>query len=144
MPNTNTSHCNPRPETYDWYEYTTSWKCSETQCRAHTINWSTTNETQPYFEDEYVLSSIDIGNGKLGQFGVSYFDSKGGGYAIGTKRILSDETGDPEVVMDCKDAFRTLLEIQKDKNIDLPFDMVDICPFQKGGQAQKVLGGDLK
>ena len=141
---TNTSHCTPRPSSYDWYEYTTTWNCSEGECRAHAINFFTSNETEPYFEEEYVLSTTDVGNGKLGQFGLGYFDREGGGYAVGTKRILSDAAEGLQSVQDCEEAFKTLQEIKKEKALSLSFDMVDICPSVRDHQRQEAMQAELK
>ncbi|KAL2039736.1 hypothetical protein N7G274_007595 [Stereocaulon virgatum] len=143
-PGTNTSHCTPRPSSYDWYEYTTTWNCSEGKCRAYAINFSTSNETKPYFEEEYVLSTTDVGNGKLGKFGLSYFDREGGGYAVGTKRILSDAAEGLQSVQDCEKAFKTLQEIKREKALSLSFDMVDICPSVGDHQTQKAMQAGLK
>ncbi|KAL9609782.1 MAG: hypothetical protein Q9167_005478 [Letrouitia subvulpina] len=134
------SHCTPRPSSYDWYEYTTSWDCGNRTCDAQVINFSASNETVPYFEESYVLSTIDIGNGRLGKFGLSYFDKKGGGYAVGTKRMLSDAAAASQEGQDCKAAFKTLVEIKDEKKLDLLFDLDDICQSSSGIRGQHFLG----
>ena len=90
-----------------------------------------------------MLSAIDIGNGKLGQFGLSYFDRDGGGYAVGTKRILSDAAEGLQSVQDCEEAFKTLQEIKEEKTLSLPFEMVNICPSVADHKRQKAMEAEL-
>lgn len=87
-----------------------------------------------------MLSTIDIGNGRLGKFGLSYFDKKEGGYAVGTKRILSDAAAASQERQDCKDALKTLMEIKDEKRPSSPFDMDDICQCSSGRKRQHFLG----
>lgn len=139
-PAANHSHCNPRPSSYDWYEYTTSSSCGASGCRAHVINYLSSDPHKPYFEEDYVLAALDLGNGKLGELGLSYFDKAGGGYAVGTRRTLNEEDTSPQNARDCQDAFLTFKDIQKERGLKLPFELTDACRNSENEQFQKPLG----
>lgn len=135
-PGSDHSHCSPHPSSYDWYEYTTSAKCSEGHCRVHAFNYNTSNTSAPYFEADYVLAALDLGNGRLGELGLSYFDKPGGAYAVGTRRTLDEDPADSQMVNDCHDAFHTLESIQRKYELSLPFDLENNCPPKVEYQSQ--------
>jgi len=81
----------------------------------------------PAFEEDYVLAALNIGNGALGRLGLSYFDKEGGGYAVGTRRILSDVTADKYEVEECSKALRNFRLLEKKRGLDLPFSLVSLC-----------------
>lgn len=128
-PGANHSHCKPSPSSYDWYEYTCTSTCNGHGCRTHIVNFNASNPGVPSFEEDYVLAALDLGNGKLGELGLSYFDKPGGGYAVGTRRTLSDSDSDVETSEACHDAFTTLSRIRDDRRLALPFEMANICPL---------------
>lgn len=41
---------------------------------------------------------LDLGIGELGELGLGYFDKKGGGCAIGTRRTLNEESKNLQTV----------------------------------------------
>jgi len=126
VPGANYSHCDPGSSRFDWYEVTTTFTCNETGCRAHILNYNASSELA--FEDDYALSALDLGNGNLGQLGLSYFDKEGGGYAIGTRRVLSERASGRREVHECLKAIRTLQKLQTEQGLRLPFKLEDICP----------------
>ena len=139
-PGANNSHCVPRPSSYDWYEFTTRSSCGESGCRVHAINFLTSDSHKPFFEEDYVLAALELGNGKLGELGLSYFDKAGGGYAVGTRRTLNEDTTNPHTARDCHSAFLTLKDIEAERQLDLPFELKDVCPSLRTEQAQEPLG----
>ena len=157
-PGADHSQCRPNPSSYDWFEYTTSADCTTASCRFHAFNYMTANVSTPYFEEIYLHSALDLGNGRLGQLGLGYFDKPGGAYAVGTIRTLDDDSGGLQMANDCHDAFHTLETIREKYDLTLSFELKNNCP-PKGGERnqlgassywQKVLGsfqrsnGDLK
>ena len=139
-PTSNHSHCNPRPSSYDWYEYTSKLSCGASGCRAHAINYLSSNPDIPFFEDDYVLAALDLGNGRLGELGLSYFDKAGGGYAVGTRRTLNEEGSSPQDIRDCENAFLTFKDIQQGRGLALSFELTDICQKLRDDASQKPLG----
>ena len=87
-----------------------------------------------------MLAALDLGNGKLGELGLSYFDKAGGGYAVGTRRTLNEEDTSPQNARDCQDAFLTFKDIQKERGLKLPFELTDACRNSENEQFQKPLG----
>lgn len=130
----------PRPSSYDWYEYTTATSCGASGCRVHAINYLSSQPHKPYFEEEYVLAALDLGNGRLGELGLSYFDKAGGGYAVGTRRTLNEEDAGPQNTRDCQDAFLTFKDIQQERELELPFELAYACQQSRNGQSQRPLG----
>ena len=128
VPNTDHSHCKPLPDSYDWYEYTNSSICHENECRTHIVNFNASNPNTPHFEEDYVLAALDLGNGPLGELGLSYFDKAGGGYAVGTRRTLSDGHADMQTAKACHDAFYTLSHLQDTRQLALSFELLNTCP----------------
>ena len=104
------------------------------------MNYFTDDTEKPYFEEEYVLAALDLGNGKLGELGLSYFDKLGGGYAVGTRRSLNADSSDPQQIRDCNDAFLTFKDLEKGQQLELPFALTNPCRALEEGQAQKLLG----
>lgn len=92
-------------------------------------NYNASNAGALDFEDDYVLAALDLGNGELGGLGVSYFDKPHGGYAVGTRRILSAAGTPTELVRDCHDAFATLRQVKDTYSLDLAFELEDICDY---------------
>lgn len=88
-----------------------------------------------------MLAALDLGNGKLGELGLSYFDRSGGGYAVGTRRTLSEDDADPQNTRDCHDAFLTLKSIVRERQLNLPFEIENVCSSLEMKQSQKQLGG---
>jgi hypothetical protein len=128
VPGSNHSHCTPRSSEFDWYEYTTAFNCSQSGCRTHAINFLASNPEHPDFEEDYVLAALDLGNGKMGELGLSYFDKPGGGYAVGTRRSLVERGGNSQLTSDCHDAFQTFKDVKEKFNLDLEFDLINVCP----------------
>ena len=127
VPGADHSHCDPRSPAYDWYELTTESACTDKGCHAHVLNYNTSNPTEPSFEEDYVLAALDLGNGRLGELGLSYFDKQNGGYAVGTRRVLSGHTESDSLASECRSAYTTLRAIRDEKRLGLPFDMIDPC-----------------
>jgi hypothetical protein len=96
----------------------------------------TSNTSVPYFEEDYVLAALDLGNGRLGELGLSYFDKPGGGYAVGTRRTLDKDPLDLQMVDDCHDAFHTLSSIRKKYDLNLSFNLENNCPLRGKSQGQ--------
>jgi hypothetical protein len=94
----------------------------------------TCNTSVPYFEDDYVLAALDLGNGRLGELGLSYFDKPGGGYAVGTRRTLDEDPVDLWTVNDCHDAFHTLSSIREKYDLNLSFSLENNCPARSKSQ----------
>jgi hypothetical protein len=124
VPGSNHSHCNPGSSAYDWYEITTSSSCGEHGCQAHVLNYDAADSSTPAFEEDYRLAALDLGNGQLGRLGLSYFNRKGGGYAVGTRSVISESAADAE---DCRKALQTFRLLQKDKGLKLSFELSDLC-----------------
>ena len=106
------SHCNPRSLEFDWYEYTTSLNCNANGCRGHVKNYNASNPDAPAFEDEYVLAALDLGNGALGQLGLSYFDKPHGAYAVGTRQVLSAPGTATDLTRDCHDTYAIMNRVK--------------------------------
>ena len=87
-----------------------------------------------------MLAALDLGNGKLGELGLSYFDKAGGGYAVGTRRTLNEEHTSPQDSRDCQDAFLTFRDIQKERALELPFELTNPCQSSEMDKSQKRLG----
>lgn len=87
-----------------------------------------------------MLAALDLGNGRLGELGLSYFDKAGGGYAVGTRRTLNEEHTAPQTNRDCQDAFRTFKDIQKERALKLPFELANPCRSSEMDQSQQSLG----
>lgn len=45
-----------------------------------------------------MLSVLDLGIGELEELGLGYFDKKGGGCAVGTRRTLNEESTNLQTV----------------------------------------------
>lgn len=82
----------------------------------------------PDFEVDYVLAALDLGNGELGELGVSYFDKPNGAYAVGTRQVLSAEGAATDLIRDCHEAFATMSKVKDTYSLDLPFELENICP----------------
>lgn len=87
-----------------------------------------------------MLAALDLGNGKLGELGLSYFDKRGGGYAVGTRRTLNEEDASPQDTRDCHGAFATFQDLKQGRGLDLPFGLANACQISRSGQFQKPLG----
>ena len=87
-----------------------------------------------------MLAALDLGNGKLGELGLSYFDKAGGGYAVGTRRTLNEEHTTPQNNRDCQDAFLTFKDIQKERALELSFELTNACQPLEMDKSQKRLG----
>lgn len=87
-----------------------------------------------------MLAALDLGNGRLGELGLSYFDKAGGGYAVGTRRTLNEEDAGPQNTRDCQDAFLTFKDIQQERELGLPFELANTCRQSKNGHSQRPLG----
>lgn len=98
------------------------------------------NPKEAYFEEDYALAALDLGNGRLGELSLGYFDKAGGGYAIGTRRTLNEEHTAPQTDRDCQDAFLTSKDIQNERALKLPFGLVNPCHSSERDQLQKMLG----
>lgn len=147
----NHSHCkpNPPPNGFDWFEYSTG-ECSATSCKVHCVNYGTkdagngTDYGKPFLDDGYVVSFMDIGPGLDGKMHAGYFDKEGGGYAVGKMQVLSLPTevgGTVETVRACHQAYNTMVEIQKERQLPVLFKLQNPCPrIPSGAGSQMVLG----
>lgn len=99
-------------------------------------NYNATNPKAPDFEDVYVLAALDLGNGELGELGLSYFDKPNGAYAVGTRQVLSAKGIATELVRDCHDAFATMSKVKDTYSLDLPFKLENFCPHLNVPQLQ--------
>lgn len=142
-PGVDTSHCSARPNQIDWFEYTPAGNCTATECRVHAVNYLVEDPTKPSFASDYVASALDLGNGDAGRLALSYFDKLLGGYAVGSRNVLSgDLQADARTVDDCHAAFETLQNIQQRWNIRLPFELENPC-MRQSGRLQFPMRGDL-
>ena len=91
-------------------------------------NYNASHPEVPDFEDDYILAALDLGNGELGQLGLSYFDKPNGAYAVGTRQVLSATGTATELVRDCHDALATMSKVRDTYSLDLPFNLENICP----------------
>lgn len=87
-----------------------------------------------------MLAALDLGNGKLGELGLSYFDKVGGGYAVGTRRTLNEKDASPQDTRDCHGAFATFQDIQQGRGLNLPFGLANPCQNFRNRQIQRPLG----
>ena len=111
------------------------------------LNFKPSSPEAPDLEEDYVVSFVDAGNGPRGQFGLGYFDKQGGTYAVGTRRILSDESASRQDDADCNAAYENLVEMKQRYNLSTAFEMKNPCPQKAQGviagsatQGQIVLG----
>lgn len=122
-----TSHCSAKPSQIDWFEYTSSGNCTALECRVHAVNYLVQDPARPSIDSDYVATALDLGNGDAGRLALSYFDKPLGGYAVGSRNVLSGDDVDAQTAQDCRDAFQTLNNIQKRWNIKLPFELENPC-----------------
>lgn len=80
-----------------------------------------------------MATALDLGNGNGGRLALSYFDKPMGGYAVGSRNVLSGDNVDAQVAQDCHDAFETLTNIQMRWNIKLPFELKSQCREEETG-----------
>ncbi|CAG8950777.1 hypothetical protein HYFRA_00002992 [Hymenoscyphus fraxineus] len=132
VPGGDHSHCKPGSSAYDWYEITTSSNCDNQGCRTHIKNFNASDSSKPAFEEDYRLAALDLGNGQLGRLGLSFFDREGGGYAVGTRRVLSEPDADTPDVEACLEALHTFRLLQKEHGLNLSFELSDICTTDVG------------
>ncbi|KAK6541946.1 hypothetical protein TWF694_007718 [Orbilia ellipsospora] len=130
------SGCHPRPESYGWWEYSTSADCTSDgrECRVHAVNYLVSDTSVPFIDDDYVvLQPFAIGNSNAETLYVSYFDRPGGAHAVGSRRVLEDDA--------CEDAFTTIQEIVKERNVPLGFELTNPCrpKAKKEAFGQKIL-----
>ncbi|KAF9630277.1 hypothetical protein BFW01_g839 [Lasiodiplodia theobromae] len=138
-PSASTNHtgCVARPESYDWYEYSTG-NCTATDCHVHCVNYPSDDPETKFLDDDYVVHFLDIGPGDEGKMHVSYFDKENGGYAVGKRRVLNAPGADRETAKECHDAFLTMQELQDRRNLPIDFELVNPCPRHEDS-AQMVL-----
>lgn len=107
-------------------------------------NFQPSDDIHPVFETDYRLAALDLGNGEMGRLGLSFFDEEGGAHAVGTRRVLSNANADASDTEDCQEAFGSLRQIQRDKEVDLAFTMINPCAPSNAnrvhGRPQKQLG----
>ncbi|KAK6359048.1 hypothetical protein TWF696_000219 [Orbilia brochopaga] len=130
------SKCHARPESYDWWEYSTSANCTSDgkQCRVHAMNFLTEHPSEPFIDDEYVvLQPFAIGHSASETLYVSYFDRPGGAHAVGSRKILEGK--------ECSDAFKTIKTVAEEKNVPLGFNFTNPCggTMNMGTSSQKIL-----
>lgn len=93
----------------------------------HAVNYAVQSPSKPSIDSDYVAKALDLGNGEAGQLALSYFDKPLGGYAIGSRNVLSGDDVDAPAARDCHDALVTLMNIQRRWNISLPFSIMYPC-----------------
>lgn len=101
----------------------------------------------PAFQERYVARILDVGDGRLGDLALSYFDKPGGGFAVGTRRVLSPAPAPaaaggvreasapssaaaapgPAELKACHDAFGTFVQLQDARQIPLNFTLENPC-----------------
>lgn len=94
----------------------------------------------PAFQERYVARILDVGDGRLGDLALSYFDKPGGGFAVGTRRVLSptpaaaaggareaSATSTAAELKACHDAFGTFVQLQDARQIPLNFTLENPC-----------------
>ena len=99
-------------------------------------NFQPSDAINPVFEADYRLAALDLGNGEMGRLGLSFFDEEGGAHAVGTRRVLSKVNADASDTEDCQEAFGSLSQIQRDKEVDLAFTMINPCAPSNANRAQ--------
>lgn len=128
-PDTDYSHCRPDSRAYAWYEYADKMLgCDDKGCKARVKNYLVSNNSEPYFEADYVFTSASLARPETGLLGLSYFDEKKGASAVGTRHVLSSSAS---TAADCCRALNTLKSVVKKYSIKLPFEPKDICQKQK-------------
>lgn len=128
-PDTDYSHCRPDSRAYAWYEYADKMLgCDDKGCKARVKNYLVSNNSEPYFEADYVFTSASLARPETGLLGLSYFDEKKGASAVGTRHVLSSSAS---TAADCCKALNTLKSVVKKYSIKLPFELNDICQKQK-------------
>ena len=143
-------HCKPNPKSYDWYEYSIAGDCSATECKVTVVNYdagaNSSAEDAPAFQERYVARILDVGDGRLGDLALSYFDKPGGGFAVGTRRVLSPATGNAvatggaseelsaafvtpgaKELQACHEAYGTFVKLQDARQIPLNFTLENPC-----------------
>ncbi|PWY95189.1 hypothetical protein BO94DRAFT_620661 [Aspergillus sclerotioniger CBS 115572] len=140
VPNTDTSHCSPKPRQIDWFEYTSTGNCTAVECRVHAVNYLVQDPSKPSIDSDYVATALDLGNGEAGRLALSYFDRPLGGYAVGSRNVLSGDDVDRKSIRDCHDAFETLTNIQQRWKVQLPFELINPCGEVSGESLQYHLG----
>lgn len=75
-------------------------------------------------EEDYVFRTVTALDDEAGLFHLGYFDREGGALAVGTARPLS--FGE-ETEQECRKALRMLRRLQTTRNIELPFELSDVC-----------------
>ncbi|KJK62750.1 hypothetical protein P875_00034403 [Aspergillus parasiticus SU-1] len=126
-PGTSYSHCRPDSPDFVWYEYSEKIQCTETGCKAHVVNyWAANNSLK--FETDYVFSDANLALPELGTLSTFYRDEEQGASAVGTRHVLSSTSS---TALDCCKALKTFREIKDKYNLNLSFDLKDICPPQE-------------
>jgi hypothetical protein len=91
----------------------------------------------PFFEEDYMFTTVNLGDRKMDQLGWGLFDREDGAFAVGTRRTLGHEHG---TLQECQEALATLEELREERNIThLPFRMVDVCGTPAARLASKML-----
>ncbi|KAI0837757.1 hypothetical protein F5Y06DRAFT_63792 [Hypoxylon sp. FL0890] len=124
--------CGARPQSFDWFEYSIEGDCTLAECKVTAVNYHMSAPDKPAFKERYVARMLDVGAGDLGNLALSYFDKEGGGFAVGTRRVLSGhvEGGSATDAKECNEAFQTLTELQKERNLSLNFTLENPCTSQ--------------
>lgn len=98
----NSSHCTPSSSHYDWYEYAHGACIVNGPCKFHTINYLTASPSEPAFEEDYVVMSMQVAEGERGLMFLSYFDRDQGATAIGVRKVLHGD--DKDEGRECREA----------------------------------------
>jgi len=147
---TNTSHCLPHSDEFHWVEYAnTTCDAATGRCRNTITNEAVNDPPDVKPPDlkvppvclDYVVQSLDIGNGPYGRLALSYVDIEQGGYGVGSRQMLST---DPAHARDCHSALRTVRNIAAQYGLEskLKFQIGNPCVGNsgEGSSLQKVLG----
>ncbi|ORY58746.1 uncharacterized protein BCR38DRAFT_489105 [Pseudomassariella vexata] len=125
----NHTHCKPRSDSYDWYEYSIAGDCTLTECRVTAMNYRASDQDKPAFQEHYIARMLDVGDGTLGDLALSYFDRRDGAFAVGTRRVLGGvgASASEKETRACNDAFQTLSELQVERKLSLSFMLENPC-----------------
>jgi hypothetical protein len=102
------------------------------------VNWDNIpTPKQPFVEEDYVFQTVNSLNDNAGQFHRGYFDGEGGALAVGTARPLSFSE---DTEQECRKALRMLRRVQFTRNIELPFELSDVCGTAANKEASGMRG----
>lgn len=143
---TNHTRCGPTAPSIDWYEYTIphSGSCDAVtgKCRFRAKNIPLTKDPlRPDIDDDYVFAVLDIGRGEIGNLALSYIDKEHGMYAVGTRRVLSEDRRDrtSKEQKECTEAYQRLQHLWEARDVPTAFKLRNPCGSAEAFEKQNHL-----